>query len=199
MNNINIYLVNYQNLNFVQNYQKYFKYLSKKELNKIKNNAVLDQVRSIVGLLFIKGFAAKNNFKLNLQKNKYGKPYLIDKNFYFNISHSNEITVIGISNNDLGIDLEYIEKESLTFYKDWTTKESFFKLIGKGLSMYNDKYEINFDNNQILYKNKNYYFKNYLINNYLLTVSTKTKSKINIKYLTNIELIELISNLKPVI
>ena len=170
MNNITVYLVSYNELNIINNYDKYLKYLDKKELSKINSyKSKYDQVRSLLGLLLIKAFTKKNNCNYIIKKNKYGKPYLLDNNFYFNISHSNEYVALGISNNDIGIDIEYDNKDDIN-YKEWTIKESFFKLIGKGLSMNNENYNIDYSNNIISYNNDYYKFNNYKLNEIIYNI-----------------------------
>ena len=198
MNKITVYLVNYNELNIINNYDKYFKYLDKNELSKINSlKSKYDQVRSLLGLLLIKAFTIKNNGNYIIKKNDYGKPYLIDNKFYYNISHSNEYVALGISNIDIGIDIEYDNKDNIN-YKEWTTKESFFKLIGKGLLMNDEDYIIDYNSNIINYNNTNYKFNNYNLNNYILSVSYKDNTKVNIKRLNVIELIELFNIIKPV-
>ena len=198
MNKITVYLVNYNELNIINNYDKYFKYLDKNELSKINSlKSKYDQVRSLLGLLLIKAFTIKNNCDYIIKQNEYGKPYLINNKFYYNISHSNEYVALGISNSDVGIDIEYDNKDNIN-YKEWTTKESFFKLIGKGLLMNDEDYKIDYNSNIINYNNTNYKFNNYHLNNYILSVSYKDNTKVNIKRLNVIELIELFNIIKPV-
>ena len=198
MNNITVYLVNYNELNFINTYDKYYKYLNKDELSKINNyESKYDKTRSLLGLLLIKAFTIKNNCNYIIKKNKYGKPYLLDNKFYFNISHSEEYIALGLSDNDIGIDLEYDNKDNIN-YKEWTIKESFFKLIGKGLLMNNEDYKIDYSNNRIIYNSNEYKYNNYNLNNYLLSVSYKDNSKVKIKRLSCIELLDLLNILKPV-
>lgn len=198
MNKITVYLVNYNELNIINNYDKYFKYLDKNEISKINSlKSKYDQVRSLLGLLLIKAFTIRNKCDYIIKQNEYGKPYLIDNKFYYNISHSNEYVALGISNIDIGIDIEYDNKDDIN-YKEWTTKESFFKLIGKGLLMNDEDYKIDYNSNIINYNNTNYRFNNYHLNNYILSVSYKDNTKINIKRLNVIELIELFNIIKPV-
>ncbi|AXG72402.1 4'-phosphopantetheinyl transferase sfp [Kordia sp. SMS9] len=90
-----------------------------------------------------------------LQKNKYGKPYFVNSDFGFNISHSGEYIVCAISTDEkqnLGIDIEEIkplimegfkkvfsieEKKQIktydNFYTFWTRKEAIVKADGRGL------------------------------------------------------------------
>ncbi len=90
-----------------------------------------------------------------------GKPYLLGaERVHFNISHSRGIVICGISNREIGVDVERIRpyKESVVrrvcsetecryvmettdeserarrFCRLWTLKESYIKAIGKGLA-----------------------------------------------------------------
>lgn len=98
---------------------------------------------------------------MKFQQSEYGKPYLPNnKDIFFNLSHSGNWVLCGISNKTLGIDVEQINEKELSiankiytkeecnhiftqsmenrvkeFYKIWTLKESYVKCIGKGLSI----------------------------------------------------------------
>lgn len=93
--------------------------------------------------------------KYTLVYNEFGKPYLENNLLFFNISHDKDITVLVISDKEIGIDLEYLtyrksvickyfnEKEQqimkksnnleYDFTKIWVMKESFVKKKGIGL------------------------------------------------------------------
>ena len=92
-------------------------------------------------------------------KNIYGKPFLITNRYFFNISHSHEKVAVGISDSEIGIDIEKIltpnfkiadkffnkqERDFIfsdndqllikkRFYIIWTLKESYLKYKGLGL------------------------------------------------------------------
>ena len=91
-----------------------------------------------------------------LSKTSFGKPYAVNSDFRFNISCCHDALLIGLSKNDIGIDIIYekrkindiqhfyrlissdieqfechkIDKKSLL--KIWVGKESLLKLIGSG-------------------------------------------------------------------
>ena len=92
-----------------------------------------------------------------------GKPYYSGENIHFNISHSSDIVVCVSSNRNIGVDVEKIRPISpqlvnrvcgdselrlvhdncgnidyKSFFKIWTAKEAYFKLIGTGISNFKD-------------------------------------------------------------
>lgn len=93
------------------------------------------------------------------ERNVHGKPYLTPSNGYFvNWSHSGEYVICAVADREVGIDLQYMEKEpgeSLVrrmlqpeeqkvyeatsaeermklFYQYWAVKESYLKALGTG-------------------------------------------------------------------
>lgn len=112
-----------------------------------------------------------SNTEITILRNQYGKPYI--KEFpkcHFNISHTSNIIVIVVSNNEIGVDIEkirnadlriakrfftkyeqeYILENSLVqnnrFYEVWTKKEAYMKYVGKGLHMPINSFNV-FDRN----------------------------------------------------
>lgn len=169
-------------------YNKLINSISKekrKRINKYKHNK--DKLKSLLADILLRTQLCKNNnckFKdLEFEHNAYGKPKLIgDSNIYFNISHSGDYVVVGISDREIGIDIEringketklldlaklayskeeynWILKNKYTlikknFYKIWTLKESYVKFIGKGLSIPLDSFKFQKYKGNI-YLNKN--------------------------------------------
>ena len=94
------------------------------------------------------------NYELTF--NKYNKPYLKNRNIYFNISHDKNTTVLVTSDKEIGVDIEYYTyKESVMkkyynefeqqeiinsnnkeyeFTRIWVMKEAFVKMRGQGIS-----------------------------------------------------------------
>ena len=89
---------------------------------------------------------------------RYGKPYLENyPGLYYNISHSGDYVIVSVSDTETGCDIEKIrdtdlsaarhyfckeeyedilrdpEKQKEVFFRYWTLKESFTKILGQGL------------------------------------------------------------------
>lgn len=84
---------------------------------------------------------------------RHGKPYAKGLPVHFSISHSGDIAVCAVSDNEIGIDIEkirtvnprsaerfasekereYIRTAENGFFEIWTLKEAYFKCIGTGL------------------------------------------------------------------
>lgn len=105
---------------------------------------------------------------LVLDKNVYGKPYLVNhSDIYFNLSHSGDWVICGVGDQNLGIDVERVEEIEMSiardffarkeidyletvpfrqrlnaFYTVWTLKESYTKYVGEGMSIPLDSFAI---------------------------------------------------------
>ena len=100
----------------------------------------------------LKKVLEENNIKDEIVYNAYGKPYLKNNEVYFNISHSHDLTVLVISDSEVGIDVEKItmrkkviakvcneEEQKLIktagdFTIMWVKKESYVKYLGIGIA-----------------------------------------------------------------
>ncbi|WP_374175246.1 4'-phosphopantetheinyl transferase superfamily protein [Flavobacterium tructae] len=125
-------------------------------------------------------------------KDNYGKPYMLDSNFNFNISHSGNMVVCVFSKQEIGIDIEEINEIDYSlfenvfssqefaeinrdgldkFYEFWTRKESVIKAIGKGMSIPLTEIEINKD--YVTYGEDTWYTKSFKIDNKFCSITTK--------------------------
>lgn len=169
---IEVYCVEVSNLKEYKDIHKFFDYVPEKKREKLlKFKREEDRIRGLVGELLVRYIIVKKmgikNKKINFLCNYYGKPYLEEiDGIKFNISHSGKYVICAISEEDVGIDIEEIgkidssilelvlckeeeeeflraEDKNRFFYSIWTLKESFIKLIGKGLSIPLKSFAIN--------------------------------------------------------
>jgi len=129
-----------------------------------------DRQAGLYGKLLLRkaltGWGYDKNCLENLKRTKYGRPF-IDSNIDINISHSGEIVVCSVSENEkVGIDIEKIKPVELSnfkkyispekwkeinqsdekyklFYDYWTMVESSLKADGRGLSLPIEKIVVN--------------------------------------------------------
>ncbi|NFA42926.1 4'-phosphopantetheinyl transferase superfamily protein [Clostridium botulinum] len=159
-----IFLININNFNFNLELNEILIETEIERLNKFKNSGdkkrfVLNRAvtRIIIGKIF-----KKHPKKVDIEYNYYGKPYIDEKyKLEFSVSHSNEYIAVVFCKNKVGIDIEHIVKDIdyvgiaenyfneiefnqliklesrdklVRFYQLWTSKESYVKAIGYGLS-----------------------------------------------------------------
>lgn len=166
--------------------EEFLKLISKEKLDKINRYRLReDYLRSLYGDILVRFEIIKQlgiaNSDIKFTLNKYGKPYIEGyNNLFFNISHSEDWVICAISDEEVGVDIEKIEKAPVEvaehyfhsreyklirskaseevdeyFYKMWTLKESYIKWIGKGLSKQLDSFSINEDINNGFYIEEN--------------------------------------------
>lgn len=150
-------------------YKLYYKNINSIIENKnlesiIKYNDPQMKIISLKGWSFLEDILLKEYniiFDVNdIYFNEYKKPYLLNQNLFFNISHSKDMIAIVISDMECGVDIEYIDynrdvdklknkvlskkelniyiirKEKIKyFYSIWTKKEAYFKKRGKGIEL----------------------------------------------------------------
>ena len=128
-----------------------------------------DAQLSLIGRLLLRHGLKKINKcyqEKELKYTEYNKPYLFNSEVKFNISHSGNIVVCAITNNNhIGIDIEEIcdinindfrsqmtefefqyimnsNNYKIAFYNYWTQKEAVIKANGMGLSLSLKSFEI---------------------------------------------------------
>lgn len=185
---------------FKNSYESYLNEIPLKLRNEVlKFRNICDQHRCLVGKLMVR-FALfqegyDKNVLLNYNRDIHNRPFL-SKKMDFNISHSGEYVVCGITDNGLvGVDIERmdsIEIESFLsvftsseikkidnrldkFYILWTQKEALSKAIGKGLLV---KFkEISLENGRGSYRGDYWNVKSFNIKeNYMFHIACKDYS-----------------------
>lgn len=110
-----------------------------------------------------------------IEENEYGKPFLVNQDGQFNVSHSGNFLLMAFSYIPIGVDIEKIVKFSemkyikdnlyhpgerdeinnvqmnqsdLWFFICWTRKEALLKAIGKGLTIKTESFQVSCDPNK---------------------------------------------------
>ena len=168
-----------------QKYEEFYKKLNKYEQDKInKKLKNKDKKSSLLGLILLEELLQEDIKNLNIEYSQNQKPYLKNKNIYFNISHKNNYVITAISNKNIGIDIEYIDenkinKTTLKYFatekeeKKITNKELYFTLFSLKESYLKMK-DIPFQKNIIEFE---------IINNEIIN----TRNDINIQIIKEIE------------
>lgn len=125
----------------------------------------------------------------NVGKSANGKPCA--ENAYFNISHSKDVAVIAIAENEVGIDVEKIRSanretigriadaedlshvaDDKTFFEIWTAKESLVKANGDGIKGLSAAKALPLNGKKI-YSGKTYYTKSFSDGEYVFCVALR--------------------------
>ncbi len=120
-----------------------------------------DKIRSVVSYYLLNKYLKKDFFidlkECDIKENEYGKPYIVNSGIKFNISHSNSLVSLIISDDECGIDIEIIDtnkhlniakkvltkdeyeiyllsKDNELFVTKWTIIEAYNKMLGLGIN-----------------------------------------------------------------
>lgn len=156
---------NVKNLDLTKTYNL----LSKTRKEKVDNFRFMKDKRLSCGayLLLKKLLNEKNIINPVFKTEKYGKAYISNyENMHFNLSHSGNIVACAISDEAVGVDVEYNDPEidldiaknyfynreyesiqksdnpSNEFFNYWVLKESYMKYTGLGFNLKLDSFEI---------------------------------------------------------
>lgn len=129
---------------------------------------------------------------ISLEQNPFGKPFLIENPFYFNMSKSGKLFCMLFSNSNCGVDIEVIRDvenmkvvAELHFHPEekkycetgvfderflsiWTRKEAFLKAVGTGLT--NELSQINILNESIKWNDLSYHIVTEMNDLFILSV-----------------------------
>ena len=154
--------------------------------SKVQNNIILhnEVYKLLEKILYNKGLNRYSSF--DYKYSKFGKPSFSNEVYKFNVSYCKGMVCLALSNNEVGIDIEYVRKynESLRnlvlsddekislrnsrdedeyFFRLWTLKESFIKAIGRGLSYSMKKINFSIVGDKILSNVDNFNFNQKII------------------------------------
>ena len=186
-----LYLLDLKELNDDNTFLFFFNKLNKVQKEKVKEYSLRKKQNILLGEYLLYNYFFSNE---EFFYNQYGKPYL--KNKYFNISHADNYLLLGIADEEIGVDMQKItfkknveklfseEEQNLLktakekmFTRYWVLKESYAKYLGVGISKKILQETI---------KKKDVYFYEYEdLNGYMIAVCLKNKyPKERINYLT---------------
>jgi 4'-phosphopantetheinyl transferase len=162
--------------------EKAIKKVSKKRREKVSKYRFLKDKKLSCGaqLLLNKMLSEEDISSPEYAEDYYHKPYIINHEIEFNISHSKEMVACALSDKNVGIDIEYVDKnidlniakhyfydgeyEKITkspdkedeFFKYWVLKESFMKYTSLGFNLELNEFNINieYEDINVLLKNK---------------------------------------------
>lgn len=147
---------------------------------------------------------------LKIYTNKNGKPY-IDRcyDFYFNISHSDNILVLAYGNREMGIDVEKLKEDDIAvakrcftadeydyirqnpadetkteqeyrFCRVWTMKEAYLKYMGTGISVPLNSFNVDPLNGGV--KDEDVRIITEITDNHMISICTSSDDDIHIKF-----------------
>ncbi len=158
-------------------------YLDKSGIQRRKDSK--DAIRSIFGEAMVRMIVARKRGilpgEISFSRTYYGKPYIEGSNIQFNVSHSGEYVVCGISTKPIGVDIEEIKNQDIAciakrffskaelqflneegetlflerFYELWVLRESYLKWLGLGLTKPLDSFSICITDENITVNDKN--------------------------------------------
>jgi len=165
----------------INNYHELLDFIDFRIQDKVKRHKTLIHKKAITSAELLLNYAFYQLFKneisypIKTSLDKSGKPLYLGKNIHFNKSHTSDYSLVVISNQEVGCDIEKIiekhqlvkkvldeieyefylskaeEEQKILFTKYWTAKESYIKLFGKGISPSIKQYHYQYldvDNNQ---------------------------------------------------
>lgn len=111
----------------------------------------------------VRDYTGEKKAQFIFTKNKYGKPFIKNRDIYFSLSHSGNLLICAVSRYNIGADCQIINIKDIErckkiaarfyssheniflnslpeakyinhFFKIWTKKEAYIKYTGKGLA-----------------------------------------------------------------
>lgn len=201
---IKIYIADVSDLSIDAEILKTLPDIRVEKINKLQNNK--EKILSYGASLLI------NKYVLDGDKSQYsvdsnGKPYS-NTGLKFSLSHSDNLVILAVSENEVGCDIQKhsvrnfermakfvfhkneiellnsAENKDDIFFKIWTKKEAFLKLIGTGFTR--NATEIDLSKDKYSENSKDFYFSHWKADDYYISVCTE-KNNAEIKtYITEL-------------
>lgn len=114
---------------------KFVEFMPKERIAKFERTVKQEKkIECVISYLFLCSVLKKNNILKKPGNIDYGKKRPVitlkeNERVYFNISHSNNIIIVGLSHNKIGVDVEQIKDFNLKLAEKICTKKEFFKLL----------------------------------------------------------------------
>ncbi len=172
-------------------------FFSNYRLNKIKDNNNLDflkktiQTEYVLYDLLVNKYNVKN-FDFKIKGN--GRPILVNEEINFSIAHKDNYLIIGVSEENLSVDIELIDIKRINLkkrlyskennynieqvIKDFTIKEAFIKYYSESITK--DLTLINIDENYVYDKSRKLNYKTIKYSNYFITICSNKMFELNI-------------------
>lgn len=186
--------INDYNDNDYKSFYESINNFKKKDIDKLPT--IDDKKRSILGIKLLMNLLSEKSINYNdlkFTKNKDGKPIITNYPLFYSTSHSDEYVICALSDKEIGIDIQSIQKINFKimnsffdkdekFYsnnnenytKVLSLKEAYGKCYGFGINCIKEvKFSIKKENIIINDKNVTYKFIND-IPNYIISIVEKT-------------------------
>lgn len=200
---LKLYYANVSNLNLEKSYSK----VSNNRKAKIDNFIFEKDKKLSCGaeLLLLNSLKKIGIYDPIFKLTKFEKPYISNyPNIHFNLSHSGEMVACGISDKEIGVDIEKVDDIDLDiaknyffnneyedimksnnskekFFEYWVLKESYMKYTGLGFNLELNSFSIEIKDKISLKINKelkDINFNLFSISNYKLAIASSYKNQV---------------------
>lgn len=159
----------------------------------------LHQKESILAWSIVLKRLADKLISPDISFHSYGKPYIKGEEYFFNISHSDGFVAVVFATQDIAVDVQYIDnkdhsniyrrvlteaekslvKNQHDFFKLWTLKEAYFKLLGIGISGGLNCIDFSTCLNLESFKLTDTYFHSNILNDYYISICSNSDFDVN--------------------
>ncbi len=216
-----IYITSIKEARSEFDFNQLINYIDHKKGKKLKGYTHINSAWSslIADLLVRSIIIRQSNMKnkdINFGYGDKGKPFLLnDEKIHFNISHSKDMVICGVSDTDIGVDIENTNRKSKNyldianrffsrseynfvktgsiqdFFKIWTLKESYVKAIGTGITIPLKDFSVPLRDDYTTINGVKWFFKNYSYNDYCISICSSYNNLPEHIYYKNIEIKEI--------